>query len=256
MASKKPTRAKIQCEVCKQVFSRNQRLAQHLLKKHGVVWANKKKIVATPDNPRPYICDICEKTFIRRKHLQHHRVTKHIGWKCPECNMNFVKLKEHILNVHKKKMQLPYECYLCKQQYKSKLPIQTHMQAMHCNLDQQFRCPLCSEIFNSRVEYQRHRGRHKYDRGRFNKRICEKCGKKVLVSHFRNHQKTHTEGQLKCSYCEKRFRHRSSVKLHERTHTQERPYECEVGVVITRLQLFTSNNFRFFFECRYVTVVL
>lgn len=216
------------CELCKKKYSRTYRLAQHMLQKHNVVWV-KKKIVATPDNPRPFNCDDCEKTFIRRKHLMRHRISKHIGLKCTECNMKFVKLKEHMMNAHQKRLQLPFECYLCKQQYKSKQRIASHMQAIHCQLNQTFRCPLCPEVFKCRLEYQRHRAKHKYDRARFNKRICEICGKSILNSHFRNHEKTHIESHLKCSFCDKMFKNKASVKLHERTHTQERPYECEVS---------------------------
>lgn len=219
------------CELCKKLFSRNYRLVAHMLKFHGIVCAKKKKLVPTPDNPRPHKCDLCEKAFVRRKLLQRHRIAKHISSTCPECNTEIVKLKlkEHMLAAHGKTLQLPYECYLCKHQYKSKLKLQTHMQAIHCDMHQLFRCPLCTEVLTSRDEYRRHRGRHKYDRSKFSKRICEKCGKEVIGSHFRNHERTHLDRSIKCSYCEKRFKYTAAVKLHERTHTQERPYECKVG---------------------------
>lgn len=226
---KTSTRSDLECDVCKKSFSRKNRKESHMLKKHGIVWEKKKKLVPTMDNPRPHKCLLCEKSFVRIRLLQRHRLTKHIGWKCPECNEKFVKLKEHMLTVHNKKLQLPYECYLCKQQYKSKQRIISHMQAIHSSLNQTFRCPLCSEVLKCRDAYRRHRGRHKYERAKFNKRICDICGKVILNHHFRKHMRTHTEGHLKCSYCEKQFRTNASVRLHERTHTQERPYECEVS---------------------------
>lgn len=242
--SKKPKPTNNQCEVCKLIFSRSGRLALHMVKKHGIVWVKKTRLVPTPDNPRPHKCDSCDNTFIRRKHLLRHRISKHIGSKCAECDEKFVKLKEHMVTVHKKKLQLPYECHLCKQQYKSKQCIKTHMQVIHCNLNQTFQCPLCEEVMQCREVYRRHRNRHKYDRNRFNKRICEVCGKAILVSQFRKHEKTHSEGQLKCSFCEKLFKNQASVKLHERTHTQERPYECEVSRAL-RMRAWKSTKFIF-----------
>lgn len=217
------------CEFCGKTFSRNSRLASHMSKKHGAAWEDKQKLVPTPDNPRPHQCDFCENSYVKRKDMLRHRSTKHIGYKCPECSKRYVKLKEHMLRVHNKPMQLPYQCYMCKQQYKSLQCLRSHLRAIHCDANQTFSCPLCQEVLKGRVEYQQHRKRHKYERAKLSKRICPICGKAVLVSHFSKHENTHKEGTLKCSYCEKVFREKASVRLHERTHTQERPYECEVG---------------------------
>lgn len=236
------------CEFCRKTFCRNSRLASHMLKKHGAVWVKKKKLVPTPDNPRPHQCDFCENSYAKRKDMLRHRSSKHIGSKCPECSERYVKLKEHMLLAHNKPLQLQFQCYLCNQQYKSSQCLQSHLRAIHCVADQTFSCPLCAEILKGRVEYQRHRKRHKYERAKLSKRICAICGKAVLVSHFSKHEITHREGTLKCSYCEKRFRTKASVRLHERTHTQERPYECEVGHLRSRafslISLFFFSIFR------------
>lgn len=217
------------CEICPKEYSHRQHMIRHMWKAHGTVYMKKRRVQATAENPRPHKCELCEKAFVRHKHLLRHRISKHIGWPCPECNKQFVKLKEHLQNMHGKKLQLPFECYVCKRAYKSKRCVRSHIQTMHCKLSQSINCPLCLEPFDCRIAYQRHRNRHKYARGKFTRRICEKCGKSVLNSHFKNHELTHAEAQLQCSYCEKRFRSNPSLKLHERTHTNERPYECEVS---------------------------
>ena len=37
------------------------------------------------------------------------------------------------------------------------------------------------------------------------------------------------EKPYNCTHCDKSFAHRGGFLLHERTHTGEKPYICEVG---------------------------
>lgn len=62
---------------------------------------------------------------------------------------------------------------------------------------------------------------------------CEVCGDcfsaaKHLHRHWQNRHKEKREGKHRCSYCSYTSDRKCHVAMHERTHTGERPFSCEV----------------------------
>uniref|UniRef100_A0A914VZG9 Mediator of RNA polymerase II transcription subunit 7 n=1 Tax=Plectus sambesii TaxID=2011161 RepID=A0A914VZG9_9BILA len=56
---------------------------------------------------------------------------------------------------------------------------------------------------------------------------CPTCGLVLYRHNFSTHYRIHTgEMPFQCSYCEKRFRTTSALKVHTRAHTGEKPYVC------------------------------
>lgn len=175
-----------------------------------------------------YMCQRCSLTFNTKEgiinHLTDHKYfVKKSNYACPVCSEGFPihsELKEHI-KTHLKEITV---CEECNESFESIIELRKHCNSAHMN---GCLCPQCGKTFADATTVSKHvKQEHNTDR----KHECNICHKKfkirtTLMQHKRTHEAYKPFG---CSFCSHRSHTRKDIVMHERIHTNERPYKCTI----------------------------
>ncbi|EFX82132.1 hypothetical protein DAPPUDRAFT_195595 [Daphnia pulex] len=118
-------------------------------------------------------------------------------------------------------------------------------------------CELCGRAFvfrsslNSHI-WLNHRGGEERTKP-LKKFVCSTCGH-TLFSEERLgiHERIHTdERPFECKYCDKKFREKGTLVRHIRTHTGERPCECNICGKSYRSSFSLRKRVKIDYRCEY-----
>lgn len=164
-----------------------------------------------------YKCYICNSDSLgsRKAMIEHFSVhVDKVPYTCQECVMETVVLtRVRTLNTHMKMHAQPVKCDYCDRRYSNAAGKYYHTQTFHlgggapCLVN----CEVCGKT----------------------------CGSQMAL---KQHMKYHTT-KLKCSKCDMVFNHPNKRRNHERTHDENRGYEC---VVCKKVSLQWNS----FLQCR------
>ncbi|XP_053385515.1 uncharacterized protein LOC128550456 [Mercenaria mercenaria] len=215
------------CAVCLMSLSSKCNLDRHLKLKHS----DFRNGDGTSSNE---ICDECEKTLFQdQSKLESNGKTKTRvkSYDCELCDEAFLtntRLKTHLKNVHN---IYTYLCNKCPKRFSIYSSLKRHESINHVDsnkVQRNFMCSECGRCFTAkdslRVHMFTHTGERPYK--------CSVCTASYMQSgHLRRHVKVTHEGKLnyKCQYsgCDKSFYDLSVLRVHQRSHTDERPYTCQ-----------------------------
>lgn len=166
-----------------------------------------------------YSCDLCPKTFDRKDYYRKHYRRTHLT--------NIIEEKTDQMTIEGKvaditQMQL-YQCG-CGKINVTREEFEAH-QAEHEG-EARFKCKKCAQTFSSKEDARKHLNTaHSNDEKPFNCDICQKCFKNryQLILHNRSHtgEKPHV-----CQICNRGFSMSSNLQKHLDTHSTEKPYQC------------------------------
>lgn len=192
-------KGRVQCAYCQRTYADKSVLRSHMIMKHS------KEVSALPISKK-FVCQECGMAFKAPSQLKKHSI-KHSELRefyCVECDKSFktdATLKNHLKTtaIHVSYLQLPLPCLHCDKRFAIRRDLERHTNRVHLNIR-----PF----------------------------ICDRCNKSYVNNwSLREHQRLAHEGykrplQFPCPMCDKVFDRNQILKVHIRTHTGERPYEC------------------------------
>uniref|UniRef100_A0A8R1HUU9 C2H2-type domain-containing protein n=1 Tax=Caenorhabditis japonica TaxID=281687 RepID=A0A8R1HUU9_CAEJA len=199
---------------------------------------------------KPYKCQYCDKKFAQKATLQVHERT-HTGvrpYKCHYCEKTFAQYGTK--TVHEKSAHLGirnYKCPKCDKLLSSPSALYTHKKT---HGDKTFRCEFCPKTFALKNYLKLHVKQVHEQNER--KHVCSYCHKgfayagSLQKSQLTAHESTHmaskqvtpdsttdmfvcpdVDGNYECTYCHKKYPYASSLYVHMRKHTADKPaYSC------------------------------
>lgn len=230
---------KPQCSVCFKTFANPNNLKRHMLIHSGV---------------KAFECDVCQRRFNQKITMQTHRLTHgQDPLVCVECDQIFpskqaiqdheaehdvtecdkaaetLSVKQEIMTVEGE--TLAYACQLCHKMFSLESALRFHIENTHINDNMELLCAECGEVLPSRKAMYAHMYTHRQNKLKGIKRfICNTCGKScasqaMLIMHERVHT---NERPFPCQLCALRFKTKTHLRTHQLTHTREKKFGCSV----------------------------
>lgn len=201
---------------CTETFSSAKRLYEHLRSNHSDAL---------------HKCDVCDKVIYSKvkfiAHQQRHGAPKSCAgsFECDICSKTFnnkTELRAHF-RIHDKYVS----CTLCDEKFLSIKVMKAHRERHGKKPMLKCRYQNCDQIFESRREFMKHALEHpEVGKKRF---ICPHCGKSLSRTYIADHINTHTKAvSWPCTYCDKSFVKKTSLRRHLLIHTNTKPYVCDI----------------------------
>lgn len=140
---------------------------------------------------------------------------------------DLIQKYQKLCRIHKKnlrnKASRPYQCYICKNNYKDFKYLRRHMRTHVRIICKKYPCNQCSKKYEHPSRLIMHKRTHAKP---FSCNECSyKCSK---IDHLKLHERIHSgEKPYSCSQCSYKCTDPSSLKKHERKHSGETPYSCD-----------------------------
>ena len=187
MASPEPVMDSATCDQCNATFHDLNNFQAHL-KLHMESALTK------------FSCKQCSQQFPSEEQLENHSSVHYLSmtteYGCTSCVKLFSKpdeLQKHLMDIHAHHL---YRCSLCKEIFDSKVNIQVHFAIKHSNECKLFKCTQCDNIFRSETEWQVH----------------------IRVNHL------HIAKPYRCLFCQNSFCSEMDLQCHLTTHSK--PFKC------------------------------
>ncbi|XP_037923474.1 zinc finger protein 2 homolog [Hermetia illucens] len=174
-------------------------------------------------------CSICTVAFQSRELLDKHMTDAHPNGgepMCPICSKTFASTSNrdsHIATAHNTEKE--YHCDLCEKSFRTNIYLKYHKTRHHQDCENE--CSICHQKFSNWNKYRYHWTHAHPENMKFKCKYCEKPFATQFV--MRVHERSHTgERPFLCNQCGVAFRYRTQFLDHMKTHESKRDIACDM----------------------------
>ena len=183
-------------------------------------------------------CSTCGRIFSNERKLKFHGIKHGIKpFSCDQCPKAYNS--QRFLDDHKRTHtnERPFKCGICNASFTSSMRLDYHA---FTHSDYKYPCKICGKVFKRKEDLVwSHMGVHS-DARPFKCPLCDKTYK--YRSSLRLHNRSHTGEKVTCEICQKSFRDPSDLKKHSNIHSGLKPHLCDTcGLFFRQRHILQSH---------------
>ncbi|KAH1003741.1 hypothetical protein HUJ04_003611 [Dendroctonus ponderosae] len=238
---------KFKCSVCGKDFKLAWDMKKHLISHVGEAKHQEEEpnfSAGKTTTNKEHLCTECGKKSLSRAgwyaHMKRHdQRKKGLMYPCDVCGLQF--FDKRTVEFHKRRVHLedlPCCCEQCGRTFVSQGYLTNHQKTSHRELKKQFPCPFkeCKKTCNTSGTLRYHILTH--EKKTYQCNVCSEIFHHPfrLRRHVKKYHENNPKPIFQCNFCGMQVTTGCSLKNHIRTHTGEKPFECqcECQMVFTR----------------------